>query len=406
MKLSLFTPTNNPKYLVDNYKALQLQQYDNWEWVIVLNGGAMESDIDDKILDDDRVHVHPGPDTDNIGGLKRYACNLCKSDVFIEYDHDDMLVPGTLPKIAKKVEGGAGFVYSDAAVFEDETLKTWGYNANWGWKHYPVMVYGRRYTATQTFPITPRSLCEVYTAPDHVRAWTRDAYIRAGGHNPDLGVCDDHDLICKTYFSGAEFAHIGDCGYLYRFHPGNTVKARTEEIAMNSTTNRRKYLSGLINEWRRREGQLQIDVAYMVASKEWDPQTTFELDEQDREDAIGHIIAMDVLQHVPPANQADFFNRAYDALLPGGYLTVTVPSSSGKYALQDPRFLTRFNDNSFRYYTDRGLAKLNPEIRCRFQMIDVYDYYPDKFHENYGMKMLCVQMAALKGQWHPGRQQI
>lgn len=386
MKLSLFTPTHKPTHLRDTFDSIQRQNYQNWEWVIAVNGGAKPTDIPTDIRSDGRVRVFKAPVTDKIGHLKNFTAGRCTGDVLIEMDHDDMLVPGALRKIAEAAEGlPLAFLYSDAAVFEDGSHKTWGYSPNWGWEHDTLRVYGQNFTITKTFDITPRSLCEVYVAPDHVRAWTRKAYEQLGGHDVLMSVCDDHDLLCRTYLAGIPFVHVGGCQYLYRWHPANTIKSRQAAIKKQNDANRKKYMQPMIAEWLRRKGYRSTNL----------------LDMTDTEN-LGHIHSTERLQFLDAKEQVVFFNSAFEALLPGGYLTIDVPSPNSKYADQDARTVTRFNDNSFRYYTDKRLAHHYGNIRCRFQLVDLYEHYPSDMHKDLDMKVLRAEMCVLKGQRHPG----
>jgi predicted SAM-dependent methyltransferase len=321
--------------------------------------------------------------------------------VFIEFDHDDQLVPGTLKKVAAAFEAGAGFVFSDVAVFNDDTLDSWGYHSSHGWETYDLRVYNRPFIATKCFPIAPRCLCEVYYAPDHVRCWSRKAYYSTGGHNPELSVGDDHDLICRTYLSGAKFTHIGGCGYLYRHHASNTVKARNKAIQTQQQINRRKYLHPLINEWCKREGLKQVDMSVSLETP-WRAGEKLPF----TDDSIGQLRVWDILQRVPPEHQVSFFNEAYRCLVPGGYLTIAVPSERGRYASQDPQHVTRFNMNSFLYYTEKNFAHNNPAIACRFQMVQQHEGYPGEDFQKYKMLVLFADLCALKGQRQPGPQNI
>lgn len=403
MKLSVFTPTHDPKHLIECHESLQMQDHDDFEWVIIPNGNC--SELPRVITSDPRVRVQPGPDTDKIGALKRFACETCTGDAFIELDHDDLLVPGTLSKIAKAIDEGAGFVYSDVAVFNDGSLDSWAYHPSHGWESYDLRVYERPFRATKCFPIVPRTLCEVYYAPDHVRVWSRDAYEKSGGHDPELLVGDDHDLICRTYLAGVKFTHIGGCGYLYRYHPKNTIKTRSKQIQDQQRANRHKYLVPLIEEWCRRESFETCQLVRLVKEGKWNPEIwrdplPFE------DNSLGQLVVFDLLQYLPPDCQVAFFNDAYRCLVPGGYLNVGVPSPNGKYAIQDPRHRTRFNENSFLYYTVKQFAANNPAIECRFQVIHKHDGFPNEHYKKFNMIMLYVDMCALKGQHQPGPQLI
>jgi hypothetical protein len=43
--------------------------------------------------------------------LKRFACEQCAGDMFVELDNDDMLLPHALARIGAAASEGAGFIY-------------------------------------------------------------------------------------------------------------------------------------------------------------------------------------------------------------------------------------------------------------------------------------------------------
>ena len=149
MKLSIFTPTHLPTYLPEVYSSLLRQRYTDWEWVLVPNGE--KASIPDDIRRDDRVRVvDGGQHLYNIGAIKRLACDHCSGDAFIELDHDDLLFPGnSLSAIEAAFRRGAGFVFSDPAVFSyksknnKNTYDKFVYSSAHGWENYTVNVYGR-----------------------------------------------------------------------------------------------------------------------------------------------------------------------------------------------------------------------------------------------------------------------
>lgn len=399
MLLSLFTPTNNPAWLGETYRSLRWQSHQDWEWVIVPNGGAT---IPSELLADPRVRVVGGGEQlTHVGALKRFACKHCRGQAYIEMDHDDLLVPGVaLAAIHLAFEQGAGFVFSDAAVFDDGTMRSYPYAASHGWRSYPVKVYGRTFHATQAFPLTPRSLCEVYYAPDHVRAWSRRAYEATGGHNEGLSVGDDHDLVCRTYLAGEKFAHTGGCHYLYRMHLGNTVKHRQELIRKQTAENRRQYTTGLIKQWCRRQGHAELDINTAAAEGwSWEKDLAAGGFGQDR---FGAIWCHNVLQRCPSALVPAFMQACYQALIPGGYLEIVVPDGA---RFLDPQALTHFSENSFQIYCNRELKAFQSGYPSRFQCIQSLRV-PYGLPDHLGALYLKVQLTALKGQWHPASQLI
>jgi hypothetical protein len=214
-------------------------------------------------------------------------------------------------------------------------------------------------------------------------------------------VGDDHDLICRTYLTGVPFVHVGGCGYLYRWHDANTVHARGAKIKEQNALNRRKYLLKLVREWCRREKHPVVDLLGMYKAGDWYPGNPLPLPDESQ----GQIVCSDILQFAEPAQIVPFFNDAYRALVPGGYLHVVVPSENGRYASMNPLHKVRFNLNSFLYYSRREFAANLPGVECRFDLVGNEEIYPDDGSGNfqkYDMKMLVADMCALKGQRQPG----
>lgn len=405
--VSIFTPTNAPgPYLDELYASLRCQNHDDFEWLLLLNGAARAADVGTRAWSaDSRVRVVADESgTDKVGALKRRAASLCRGAVLVECDHDDLLAPLTLPRVAAAVAGGAGFVYSDVACFDDATGDPRTFDPAFGWRTYPLDVYGRRFTATAMFPVTARSLCEVYYAPDHVRCWTRAAYVAAGGHDEKLSVGDDHDLVCRTYLAGVPFAHAGRCGYLYRYHAGNTHAARSDAVVAQSAANRRRHLPGLVAEWCRREKLAALDLGAAYKAGTWSPDDPAALPDGGR--PVGHVLAGDVLQFCRPEAVVPFFNAAHRLLAPGGHLTVLVPSAAGRYADQNPLHRTRFNPNTFLYFADRRFAQNLPGVDCRFELLDCREFYSDADFRKYDMKVIQADLVALKGRRSPGKHRI
>ena len=406
--LSLFTPTHKPTYLVEAYNSLKLQTVEDWEWVILPNGP--EANIPEVISRDPRVKiVVGGTDLHNIGALKRRACDAASGDVFIEFDHDDLLMPGdTLATIQKKFDEGAGFVYSDAAVFryrpgDAPSFSKYCYSKAHGWQEYDVSVYGRPLLATESFDVTPRSLCEIYYAPDHVRCWSRKAYYEAGGHNPELSVCDDLELMIKTYLTGAPFVYTGGCHYLYRMFDHNTVIMRNPQIQSATKLLKQEHFPALVQSWVDRENHNVMDISELRRSG-WNADK--HLLQGFGKAQYGHIMADDELQRLDGYQVREFMNAAYDSLIPGGYLTIIVPEVHSGLGYGDVEWKSQFSAMSMSPYIRKNMATRNGNIRCRFQQVQLTEVYPSDWHRDNGFKYLRFELSALKGQRQPGLQHI
>ena len=414
MLLSLFTPTHKPTYIHETYTSLKLQTVTDWEWVIVPNGNNVF--IPEHVRQDPRVKVIPGAENlSNVGALKRKAVDHCSGDVFIELDHDDLLVPGnSLANIKAKFQEGAGFVYSDAAVFRFLPDKMWQdktepkykhfiYSEQHGWQNYSFKLYGRELKASKCFDITPRCLSEIYYCPDHVRCWSRPAYYAAGGHNPDLSVCDDQELMIKTYLAGFEFKHTGSCDYLYRMHDANTVLVRNKQIQELTKKFKISYMPHLIKEWVKRNKYSILDLTELQKTG-W--KLKRDLLQGFGTDNFGHIVANMELQKFKGKHVREFMNAAYNALVPGGYLTIIVPEVYSGMGYGDVEWKSHYSVVSMQPYTIKQYARMNGNIDCRFQQINCTTVYPSDWHKKNDYKFLRFDLAALKGQRQPGLQHI
>lgn len=394
MKLSLFTPTNNPIWLRDLHRSLQVQAYQNFEWVIAVNSGVRLGQIPEEIVRWPHTRIVPGPDVKNIGALKRFACEQCRGDVYVEMDHDDMLVPGALGHIAEAATRG-GFIHSDDAVFYDDGKMTpHAYASAYGWESYPFHAYNQRFLATRAFTITPRSLCSVHFAPDHVRAWTREAYAKAGGHDPNLLVADDHDLVCRTYIAGVEFAHTGYCDYLYRMHPYNTVNRYNRQIQDLQAENRDAYLHRLIDEWCRRHNFPTLDLSEFATAKAMEDR----LGKQ--ENWFGCVRAVNCLQHLEPAAVGHILDRIHKVLLPDGFLCLECPSTQGPQAFL-LHHRSYWNTEVVEHLTDPHVKPLLSTYRGGFERVRCWEDFASKEARERNRPTLYADLVALKGQRAP-----
>lgn len=406
--LSLFTPTHKPDYLVEAYNSLKLQTVEDWEWVILPNGKSVT--IPEVITSDPRVKVVTGGENlHNIGALKRKACDAASGDAFVEFDHDDLLMPGdALAAIEQKFNEGAGFVYSDAAVFryrpgDTPSYGKYCYSQAHGWQEYEVSVYGRKLLATESFDVTPRSMCEIYYAPDHVRCWSRKAYYEAGGHNPELSVCDDLELMIKTYLTDAPFAYTGGCHYLYRMFDHNTVIMRNKQIQDTTRSLKERHFPAIVSSWVDRTGQNKLDITELRKTG-WNADK--HLLQGFGNEQYGHIVADDELQRLSGVQVREFMNLAYEALVPGGYLTIIVPEVHSGLGYGDVEWQSHFSSMSMSPYTRRNMAQRNGNITCRFQQVQSTEVYPSDWHRDNGFKYLRFELCALKGQRQPGLKHI
>lgn len=402
--LSIFTPTHDPTYLGDTFRSLKAQNYENWEWLIVPNckEGEQLPQLPAEIMKHPKVVCAPliWRDYPRVGLLKRHCCDRAAGQLLVELDHDDMLVPGILQRLVEiRQKQKAGFIYSDCALFaQDENMTPRSYDERWGWETYDFRVYGKSFIATRNFDLTPRSICEVHFAPDHVRCWDREAYDCVRGHDPHMEVGDDHDLIIRTYLAGVRFQHTGTVGYLYRTHRKNTVKSHSAKIQKQQEITRDRYLYKLIDEWLRRSGHIFVDLAKDLL---YDTAGNPVLGHPDS--VVGCVRAYgDVLPLVPQDKIVALLNEVYRVLIPGGWFCCEFPSTEGTAAF-GPQYRSYWNAHVFDYFCHKEYARKLHRNKARFQCIRRENYFPGREAARKGMIRTTVDLSALKGQRQPGR---
>lgn len=239
--VSVFTPTFlTGEKIRRPYASLLSQSYENWEWVIYddsPDGGRTFEEVAILCQGDQRLSAFRGDRPNGgIGEVKRRSCGLTRGVLLVELDHDDELTPNALRDVveAHLAFPDAGFFYSDCAeVYESGENVTYSEGWAFGYGGYRQERFrGHDYQVTNHPEINARTLRHIVGMPNHVRAWTRRAYLAAGGHNPEVHVCDDYELLLRTFLV-TRFVHIQRFGYI-QYHnnasSGNTQFARNAEI--------------------------------------------------------------------------------------------------------------------------------------------------------------------------------
>ncbi len=359
-----------------------------------------------------RMRVIPAPaGLKGVGALKRFAASMCHGDVLVELDHDDELLPGAIAEIAKLMAGETdAFFYSSCLETKDDGTDML-FGAYYGWEYGEF--HGHRYN--RSFAPSARSLCEIFYAPNHVRAWTREAYKKAGGHNPDLSVCDDHELLIKTYLAGSKFIQCDRPLYHQHYHSGNTQHRDNTAIQKKQAELRDRYLVPLVEEECRRrklpmydlggahscpKGYLPVDQYTVSNGVTWDianNQLRFLED-----NSVGAVRAHDFLEHVPIGKVVPLLNDIHRVLAPGMWLLSMTPSTDGRGAYQDPTHVSFWNENSWWYYTKKQQARYVPDIKAQFQAVQNFTTFPSDWHRQHNISYVIGSMVALKGQRQAG----
>jgi O-antigen biosynthesis protein len=239
--VSVFTPTHMTGPKIERpLRSLLAQSYRNWEWVIYDDSpdeGQTFAQISELCRQDQRIAAYRGERAIGcIGEVKRRACGLARGAILVELDHDDELTPNALQHVVEAYRRfpDAGFFYTDCAeIFESGENATYGEGWAFGFGSYrEEWLNGRSYMVTNAPDINAKTIRHIVGVPNHIRAWTRQAYHQTGGHNPEVHVCDDYELVIRTFLT-TRMVHIQRFGYIQYFNDkstGNTQWQRNAEI--------------------------------------------------------------------------------------------------------------------------------------------------------------------------------
>lgn len=253
-------------------------------------------------------------------------------------------------------------------------------------------------------------MCQILYAPDHFRAWTRKAYEAVGGHDATLPVCDDHDLLCRTYINTSiDFIRIPEALYYYRRSsqsapntfsgPLNGLIQELSGQGRNLYPNgahvpdfaqpivlRDKYLHDLVLAEGRRTNGVMLDIGGGVSCPEGWTSVDMHNGQITRDvrrglpfadNSVFAIRAHDFLEHLESPDAAWFIGECWRVLKHGGWLLTRTPADSGVGAACDLSHVSRWNTRTWVYFWS-GQAKAYrdqafPGLKASFQPVRVFD---------------------------------
>ena len=399
MKVSVFTPTHNPEFLLRARDSLVRQTYRDFEWIVMPNHGAI---IDEPTIGEGipELKVFSGEGLSGIGMLKNSAANLCSGEILVELDHDDELTPNALQRLAEEFtkDKCLDFVYSNSCCI-DENNVTGHYSMMYGWKYLP---FTNDRLQTVSFKPSPASFGKIWYAPDHVRAWRSKFYQMIGGHDKTLPLLDDHDLVCRTYIHG-KVKHIDECLYVY--HIGNNTysqKWENDYIQKGTLKIYDKYIEQMVKRWCEDKGLMQVTLKGDGMDREGTH--IYGIRDHGRwpfeDNSVGVFHANQALPYFE--NPIHAMEEIYRCLTPNGWLLSTTPSTDGRGAFMNPNYKSRWNANSFLYYTNMNFSK-HIGTPVKFQCFSMNKkYYPEEWYEQAECPFVSADLIKLPQHRIPG----
>ena len=247
-KVSYFTSLYNSNIEMTKrvYECLKKQTNDSWEWICIDDSPSPLSFLTD-MVNDSRVKYYRFNSASRgvIGEAKYRAAMMCTGTYLAELDHDDLILPEMTDYLLRYgLRHNADFIYTDSAEIyyniEDNSITCpdkYPEGAGMGYyKYYQTdiknPVNDKTYTVNAILcpPLNPKTLRHIVSVPNHIRCWKKDFYMKIGGHNRNLPIADDYELILRTVLNGGVCLHLNWCGYMQTIHSKNTTGYRRNLI--------------------------------------------------------------------------------------------------------------------------------------------------------------------------------
>jgi len=94
--------------------------------------------------------------------------------------------------------------------------------------------------------INPITIRHIVGVPNHVRAWRRSTYFEIGGHNRNLAIADDYELVVRTFLKTIT-CKIPKLGYI-QFLYNNANGQNTHDLARADIQRRVRTIGYYYNE--------------------------------------------------------------------------------------------------------------------------------------------------------------
>jgi glycosyltransferase involved in cell wall biosynthesis len=266
-RFSIFTPTyKTGERIKRTYEGLKNQIWTNWEWVVVDDSPDDETwEILQEIASTDyrvklnRIYPITGG---NVGLAKHRAAMLCDGDWLVELDHDDYLTNECLSTSNDAIEKypDAKFLYTNCSeMYDDKEPKHYDHDWTGNWYarhdnffdfgyagHSWVNVDGENILAHHYPDINPLTIRFNISMPNHARMWERNLYHEIGGHNKNMPVADDLEIIIRTFLK-TRMIHVKKVLYYQYNNRNSTVDNNANDINRRARLIRDYYDTAIHN---------------------------------------------------------------------------------------------------------------------------------------------------------------
>lgn len=230
------------EYLRELISSVQNQSYQDWELVLSDDTPYGIDKITFGLLNehchqDPRIKYYKSiPSNGNIGLAKWRANSFATGKWLFEMDHDDILPYWSLELHAEAANmyPDSGFLYSDTSDIDKNSNFIYGQYGEVFSLNYAKAVWidgpnNKKIPTNTVADVNPETIRHIVGVPNHSRVWRKDIYYKIGGHSKTQRICDDYELLIRTFLE-TKFVHINYPCYFQRFDGNNTQEDNRKDI--------------------------------------------------------------------------------------------------------------------------------------------------------------------------------
>jgi glycosyltransferase involved in cell wall biosynthesis len=241
VKFSILMPTyrTNPAWLKSTVESVLSQSYPNWELCVVDDASdspALRSLLDTYAHNDTRIKVSYLKQNRHISHASNNALEMASGDYVVLLDHDDLLAPQALSRLAALIESdpGADVIYSD----EDKVDSS-----------------GRRYEPTFK-PSWSADYFLSFMFTGHISCFRAELIRAVGGFREGLEGSQDYDMMLRVTERTDRIRHVPEILYHWRAH-GESVAGnpnskpyayKAAERALTEALHRRGFSDAVVRD--------------------------------------------------------------------------------------------------------------------------------------------------------------
>ncbi len=206
-KVSVVVPCykSNSAYLDRCVSSILLQNYDNWELILVNDGSRDETtwqSLQEYCARDPRIRAYNLKTNQGISGATNHGISQAEGEFLAFVDHDDEVVPDALSTMIRRImEESADVAYSDQAFLgRDNVVGEYCFKPAWS----PTLLSGVMYVG-------------------HLLIVRKEIAESAGLFKPKYDGCQDFEFMLRLSEYTKKIIHVPEVLYLWRRSEGSVA---------------------------------------------------------------------------------------------------------------------------------------------------------------------------------------